>query len=67
MLDIKEASYEELKPTLERKLADDAVKNDPTIVSKALKKLFDEYNVKSDNGDVEKYVKSVLDGTTESK
>jgi foldase protein prsA len=67
VLDIKEASYEELKPTLERKLADDAVKNDPTIVSKALKKLFDEYNVKSDNGDVEKYVKSVLDGTTESK
>jgi foldase protein PrsA len=66
VLDIREAPYEELKPTLEHKLADDAVKNDSTIVSKALKKLFEEYNVKADNGDVENYIKTMLDGT-ESK
>ena len=62
VLDIREAPYEELKPTLEHKLADDAVKNDSTIVSKALKKLFEEYNVKSDNTEVEKYIKSMLEG-----
>ena len=38
--------------------------NDSTIVSKALKKLFEEYNVKSDNSDVEAYIKSMLEGSS---
>ena len=60
VLDTKDASYDELKTSLEEKAAEQAVKNDSTIVSKALKKLFEEYNVKSDNSDVEAYIKSML-------
>lgn len=67
VLDTKDSTFEELKPTLEEKAAEDAVKNDPTIVSKALKKIFEEYNVKSDNSDVENYIKSMLEGTTSAQ
>lgn len=61
VLDTKDSSYDELKTSLEEKAAEQAVKNDNTIVSKALKKLFEEYNVKSDNSDVEAYIKSMLE------
>ena len=33
----------------------------------ALKKLFEEYNVKSSNSDVEAYIKSMLEGTTSAQ
>ena len=42
VLDTKDSSYDELKTSLEEKAAEQAVKNDNTIVSKALKKLFEE-------------------------
>ena len=64
VLDTKDSSYDELKTSLEEKAAEQAVKNDSTIVSKALKKLFEEYNVKSDNSDVEAYIKSMLEGSS---
>lgn len=65
VLDTKEASFDELKPTLEEKAAEEAVKNDSTVVSKALQKLFEEYNVKANNNDVESYIKSMLEGTAQ--
>ena len=49
------------------KAAEEAVKKDSTIVSKALKKLFEEYNVKSSNSDVEAYIKSKLEGNTSAQ
>ena len=64
VLDTKDSSYDELKTSLEERAAEQAVKSDNTIVSKALKKLFEEYNVKSDNSDVEAYIKSMLEGTS---
>ena len=64
VLDTKDSSYDELKTSLEEKAAEQAVKSDNTIVSKALKKLFEEYNVKSDNSDVEAYIKSMLEGSS---
>lgn len=63
MLDEKDATFEEMKATLAEKAAEEAVKKDSTVVSKALKKLFEEYNVKSSNKDVEAYLKSMLEGT----
>ena len=60
-------SFDELKPTLAEKAAEEAVKKDSTIVSKALKKVFEEYNVKSSNSDVESYIKSMLEGTTSTQ
>ena len=63
VLDEKDSSFDELKPALAEKAAEEAVKKDTTIVSKALKKLFEEYNVKSSNSDVEAYIKSMLEGT----
>ena len=53
-----------MKATLAEKAAEDAVKKDTTIVSKALKKLFEEYNVKSSNSDVDAYIKSMLEGSS---
>ena len=64
VLDTKDSSYDELKTSLEERAAEQAVKSDNTIVSKALKKLFEEYNVKSDNSDVEAYIKSMLEGSS---
>ncbi|MGX7068413.1 foldase protein PrsA [Gemella bergeri] len=64
LLDTKDSTFEELKPSLEEKLAEEAVKSDPTVVSKALKNIFEEYNVKSSNSDVESYIKSMLEGNT---
>ena len=55
VLDTKDSSFDELKTSLEEKAAEQAVQKDSAIVSKALKKLFEEYNVKSDNNDVETY------------
>jgi len=52
-----------MKASLAEKAAEEAVKKDSTVVSKALKKLFEEYNVKSSNKDVEAYLKSMLEGT----
>ena len=63
VLDEKDATFEEMKATLAEKAAEEAVKKDSTVVSKALKKLFEEYNVKSSNKDVEAYLKSMLEGT----
>ena len=63
VLDTKDSSFDELKTSLEEKAAEQAVQKDSAIVSKALKKLFEEYNVKSDNNDVETYIKSMLEGT----
>ena len=42
VLDEKDSSFDELKPALAEKAAEEAVKKDTTIVSKALKKLFEE-------------------------
>jgi len=67
VLDEKDSSFEELKPALAEKAAEEAVKKDTTIVSKALKKLFEEYNVKSSNSDVEAYIKSMLEGTASAQ
>jgi len=67
VLDEKDVSFDELKPTLAEKAAEEAVKKDSTIVSKALKKVFEEYNVKSSNSDVESYIKSMLEGTTSTQ
>ena len=64
VLDTKDSSYDELKTSLEERAAEQAVKSDNTIVSKALKKLFEEYNVKSDNSDVEAYIKSMFEGSS---
>ena len=64
VLDTKDSSYDELKTSLEERAAEQAVKSDNTIISKALKKLFEEYNVKSDNSDVEAYIKSMLEGSS---
>ncbi len=64
VLDTKDSTFEELKSTLQEKAAEEAVQNDKAIVSKALKKLFEEYNVKSDNSDVEAYIKSMLEGSS---
>ena len=64
VLDTKDSSFDELKTSLEEKAAEQAVQKDSAIVSKALKKLFEEYNVKSDNNDVETYIKSMLEGTS---
>ena len=64
VLDTKDSSFDELKTSLEEKVAEQAVQKDSAIVSKALKKLFEEYNVKSDNNDVETYIKSMLEGTS---
>ena len=63
VIDEKDSSFDEMKPILAEKAAEEAVKKDSTIVSKALKKLFEEYNVKSSNTDVEAYIKSMLEGT----
>ena len=63
VIDEKDSSFDEMKPILAEKAAEEAVKKDSTIVSKALKKLFEEYNVKSSNSDVEAYIKSMLEGT----
>ena len=63
VLDEKDATFDEMKATLAEKAAEEAVKKDSTVVSKALKKLFEEYNVKSSNKDVEAYLKSMLEGT----
>ena len=63
VIDEKDATFEEMKATLAEKAAEEAVKKDSTVVSKALKKLFEEYNVKSSNKDVEAYLKSMLEGT----
>ena len=67
VLDEKDSSFDELKPALAEKAAEEAVKKDSTIVSKALKKLFEEYNVKSSNSDVEAYIKSMLEGNTSAQ
>ena len=64
VLDTKDSSFDELKTSLEEKAAEQAVQKDSAIVSKALKKLFEEYNVKSDNNDVETYIKSMLERTS---
>ena len=64
VLDTKDSSFDDLKTSLEEKAAEQAVQKDSAIVSKALKKLFEEYNVKSDNNDVETYIKSMLEGTS---
>ena len=64
VLDEKDLSFDEMKATLAEKAAEDAVKKDTTIVSKALKKLFEEYNVKSSNSDVDAYIKSMLEGSS---
>ena len=61
---VKDLSFDEMKATLAEKAAEDAVKKDTTIVSKALKKLFEEYNVKSSNSDVDAYIKSMLEGSS---
>ncbi|MGX7112453.1 foldase protein PrsA [Gemella cuniculi] len=66
VLDTKDSSFDELKPTLEEKAAEQAVKEDSTVVSKALKKIFEEYNVKANNSDVENYIKSMLEGNANS-
>ena len=63
VLDEKDFSFDELKATIGEKLAEESVKNDPAIVSKALKKLFEEYNVKANNGEIENYIKTMIEGT----
>ena len=63
VVDTRQQSFEEMKPTLEEKIADEALTADSTVVSKALKKVFEEYNVKGDTSEAEKYIKSMLEGT----
>lgn len=60
VLDTKEIKYEESKTQLVEILAQKAVAEDPTIYSQALKKLFDEYQVKGSTNDVKSYLDSML-------
>ena len=46
VLDTKDSSFDELKTSLEEKAAEQAVQKDSAMVSKALKKLYEEYNGK---------------------
>ena len=68
VLDTRQQSFEEMKSMLEEKIAEEAATKDPTVVSKALKKIFDEYNVKGDTTEAQNYIKSMLEGSsTQSK
>lgn len=60
VLDTKESSFEEVKSELAETVANKAVAEDPTVYSKALKKIFEEYNVKFNNEDVKTYVDTLL-------
>lgn len=64
LLDTKELSYEEMKPQLVEKLAQNAVSADTTLYSKALKSLFEEYDVKGNTDDVKNYITDMISGST---
>lgn len=64
LLDTKELSYEEMKPQLVEKLAQNAVSADTTLYSKALKALFEEYDVKGNTDDVKNYITDMISGST---
>lgn len=68
VLDTKEQSFDEMKPSLQEKMADEAVAKDSTIVSKAMKQLFEEYQVKGDTKEAEAYIKTLFEtsSTTET-
>ena len=57
LLDTKDLALDDIKADLIEKLAQEAVNKDQTLTSKALKKLFEEYNVKGDTNEA----KSSLD------
>ncbi|MBF0714629.1 peptidylprolyl isomerase [Gemella sp. GH3] len=60
LLDTKEVTYEEQKTQIVEKMAQTAVSQDATIYSAALKKLFEEYNVKGTTDDVTSYINDML-------
>lgn len=60
VLDTKEVPYNELKNEIVEKLAHSAVTSDPTVYSKSLQKLFDEYQVKGDTNEIKSYISGIL-------
>lgn len=60
VLDTKELTFDESKQSVIEKIAQNAVTKDPTVYNKALKAIFEEYNVKGNVEDVKKYIESML-------
>lgn len=60
VLDTKEVSFDELKTSIVLKLANNAISQDPTTYSKALQRIFDEYQIKGSTSDVSSYISDML-------
>ncbi|MDO4813544.1 MAG: peptidylprolyl isomerase [Gemella sp.] len=63
VLDTKEVSVDEIKTQVASTLAQKAITEDPTVVTNAMKKLFEEYQVKGNTDDVKTYIESMLSGS----
>ncbi|MBF0715794.1 peptidylprolyl isomerase [Gemelliphila palaticanis] len=66
ILDTRELSFEDLKYSIIEELANKAISSDPTISSKALQKIFDEYGVNGNTSEVKSYINEMLAGTKNS-
>ncbi|MBU0278859.1 MULTISPECIES: peptidylprolyl isomerase [unclassified Gemella] len=62
VLDTKELTYEEMKSELVEKLAVATISADSKVYTDALKKLFEEYDVKGNTEDLKNYISNMLAG-----
>lgn len=65
VLDTKEVSYDEMKVQVAEQIAQTAVSKDPAIYNNAMKKLFEEFDVKGNTNDVTNYINQMLNGTVQ--
>ena len=60
VLDTKELTIDELRYSILENIANKAVTSDPTISSKALQKIFEEYNVSGNTSEIKSYINDML-------
>lgn len=58
--DEKESTFDEVKISIAEKLALAEIEKDRDVLQKAFKKLFEEYNVKSDNAAIQEYLNKIF-------
>lgn len=60
VLDTRELSFDDLKYSIIEDIANKSVASDPSISSKALQKIFEEYNVSGNTSEIKSYINDML-------
>lgn len=60
VLDTRELSFDDLKYSIIEDIANKSVASDPSISSKALQKIFEEYNVSGNTSEIKNYINDML-------